>query len=322
MPDSKTFSFQIPLLLLCCLVALTGLGSLANSFPLLGLLAHFRFHLSWGLFFCLWSLWGMRRSLMWKLGLVSMLFNLLQVAPVYWVNPSERWQASQENETLKLVSFNLLWTNQQYEEVQHYLEQEQADVMVLLELTPVWAEMLDPLINQYPYRMVLPDPEYNGMALLSKYPLDSASWIWPGNSSSPVAYSEVNFNEQVIRIVGMHPLAPTRIHKQQRRDEQLEALGKLLADQSSPLVMVGDYNITTHHPALRHMQSRLNLQDSRQGIGRQPSWPVSLGIWGLPIDHCLVSPSVKVLRRELGPILGSDHRPLVVELALRQKADG
>jgi endonuclease/exonuclease/phosphatase (EEP) superfamily protein YafD len=40
-----------------------------------------------------------------------------------------------------------------------------------------------------------------------------------------------------------------------------------------------------------------------------------LGRWfALPIDHTLVSPGVRVVQREVGPDLGSDHRPVTTTI--------
>ncbi|WP_353852098.1 endonuclease/exonuclease/phosphatase family protein [Piscinibacter sp.] len=51
--------------------------------------------------------------------------------------------------------------------------------------------------------------------------------------------------------------------------------------------------------------------------GLQPTWP---NAWGwlsiLPLDHVLVTPSIKLEDSSLGPDLGSDHRPVRVRLSL------
>ncbi len=64
----------------------------------------------------------------------------------------------------------------------------------------------------------------------------------------------------------------------------------------------------------------LFLLDSRRGFGVQRSWPTSmkvsiLGTMRIPIDHALVSRDVKVLDRRVGPFIGSDHFPIMVDIA-------
>ena len=39
---------------------------------------------------------------------------------------------------------------------------------------------------------------------------------------------------------------------------------------------------------------------------------------GIPIDHVLVTPQWLVVEREVGPNLGSDHLPVIVQIALRK----
>jgi len=61
----------------------------------------------------------------------------------------------------------------------------------------------------------------------------------------------------------------------------------------------------------------LLLPDSRAGRGIQPSWPASLpAALRIPIDHCLVSPGIAVVGRQLGPQVGSHHLPVIVDLAV------
>jgi endonuclease/exonuclease/phosphatase (EEP) superfamily protein YafD len=40
----------------------------------------------------------------------------------------------------------------------------------------------------------------------------------------------------------------------------------------------------------------------------------------LPIDHILIGPGLAVLDRRLGPDTGSDHLPVVADLAWRQES--
>ena len=58
------------------------------------------------------------------------------------------------------------------------------------------------------------------------------------------------------------------------------------------------------------------LLPSRLGFGVQATWPSVYRIppMMIPIDHCLVSPDVRVVGRRVGPHIGSDHLPVIVEL--------
>ena len=57
------------------------------------------------------------------------------------------------------------------------------------------------------------------------------------------------------------------------------------------------------------------LCDTRAGFGYQGSFPASSAILRIPIDHVLVSCEVGVRARRIGPDVGSDHLPVIVDLA-------
>jgi hypothetical protein len=42
------------------------------------------------------------------------------------------------------------------------------------------------------------------------------------------------------------------------------------------------------------------LTDSTCGFGYQPTWPVANRWLRVPIDHCLVSNDIRVVRRKIG----------------------
>jgi endonuclease/exonuclease/phosphatase (EEP) superfamily protein YafD len=72
----------------------------------------------------------------------------------------------------------------------------------------------------------------------------------------------------------------------------------------------------------RALEDSTGLRNSRRGFGVMPSWPVFLPVAMIPLDHCLVADRVDVLETKLGEDIGSDHRPLLVQLAWRSEGDG
>ena len=80
-------------------------------------------------------------------------------------------------------------------------------------------------------------------------------------------------------------------------------------------MVVGDLNCTPWSPHFRRLLRDAGLRDVARGRGLEPTWyPTSLPL-GIPIDHVLVSDEIGVANRELGSDLGSDHRPVRVEIS-------
>ncbi|CCG01064.1 endonuclease/exonuclease/phosphatase family protein [Blastococcus saxobsidens] len=83
-------------------------------------------------------------------------------------------------------------------------------------------------------------------------------------------------------------------------------------------VLAGDFNATPDHAALRAVLAR-GYVDAAQAVGRGRVWtwrPLRLRFPRLTLDHVLVDPRVAVAGCAHVPVAGSDHRALVVDLAL------
>jgi endonuclease/exonuclease/phosphatase (EEP) superfamily protein YafD len=86
-------------------------------------------------------------------------------------------------------------------------------------------------------------------------------------------------------------------------------------------LVVGDLNTTDFSPCFRDFLKASGLQDSRQGRGIQASWG-PFPLLEIAIDHCLTAPEIAVMQRRVGPHLGSDHRPVIIDLRLPAAGDG
>jgi endonuclease/exonuclease/phosphatase (EEP) superfamily protein YafD len=69
-------------------------------------------------------------------------------------------------------------------------------------------------------------------------------------------------------------------------------------------------------PYYRKLVRDSGLRNARKGFGIIPTWPCGIPMMSIPLDHCLTSPSLQVNAIKRGKQVGSDHFPIIVDLAV------
>lgn len=214
---------------------------------------------------------------------------------------------------VRAVLFNVHSANRSYAEVESFIRRSDAHVVVLVEVTDDWLRRLD-LRRFYPHAVEDPHDANFGIALYSKFPFREARVLRLGEANVSSLGVEVDRPEGSFHVVATHPFPPTTPARAHLRNDQLEAIAAHVRGLSGPVVLLGDLNTTPWSPHFRRLLETSGLQDSSRGHGVLPTWPALLPwILRIPLDHCLHSPGISVRRREVGPDLGSDHLPLLVE---------
>lgn len=80
-----------------------------------------------------------------------------------------------------------------------------------------------------------------------------------------------------------------------------------------PALVVGDFNLVVESSRFRADWD--GWRDSFEEVGRGTGYTWHSRWYGLRIDHVLHDGAWRTVRHEVGPDLGSDHRPLIVTLA-------
>lgn len=235
--------------------------------------------------------------------------------------------ANRENATrLKIFSWNLFLANEEYREMLDTIEQSDADIVVLLELTPNHMRGLKALRDRYPYSLWSPRANTRGLAILTRTPnatfeeLDLATTGYPSLAATLPAKGASN---RSTKLLAMHTSSPNLDNRFLVRDKQLAAAAEWVQEQDGDLILVGDLNITPWSHAFRSLVRESSLRDTREYRGFFATWPTKFGIIGIPIDHALVSSNWRVIDRDVGfPSLGSDHQwiSLTVENAADENA--
>lgn len=244
-----------------------------------------------------------------------------QILP--WYIPSESVPAN--TTPLRVLASNLNVDNFEYSSLLNLVQQEQPDVVVLMEVIPAWGKPLAPLRDRLPYWFGLSDDSSAGIAILSRFPLENPEIVRFRLDSRPSIVTQLTIDRHPVSLVATHPTVPVRPSLFHQRNRQLAGMSEQI-DQSDSLILVGDFNATMWSPYFRTLTTKLGLHNSRKGFGILPTWttpsPVSpFPAWlapllAIPIDHCLLSQDIRAIEMHTGAPVGSDHLPIVVNLAL------
>ncbi|MGE0487929.1 MAG: endonuclease/exonuclease/phosphatase family protein [Vulcanimicrobiota bacterium] len=233
-------------------------------------------------------------------GLLTSLLVSASFLPFYFGGPPV------EGPTRRLVLVNFLSSNRNYDILKQFIEAENPDYLAVLEVR----EHLVPTLEGmgFPYGKILARPDNFGIALFSRH--------------QPVSFEAPDYGAGVpslladfgdFRLLATHPPPPINSTYQQMGDRHLTALAEWV--EGTPLILAGDLNATSWSPPLRRLE-QAGLVNSRRGFGVLTTWPSHPLFLRIPIDQVLVSPTIGIADCRVGPDLGSDHLPLVVDLRL------
>jgi len=223
-------------------------------------------------------------------------------------------------EAFEVIQFNVGRNHADPARVADWLRRQAADVVVLLEVGPAWQPTLEKLHDRYPHQAShLLDSPF-GLAVLSRIaPDDIAVHSGP---TTPHPYGEITLRlprtGASLRVIGVHPPPPISRELARVRDAHLLDLATRAAgDRQRTTVVAGDFNTTPWSPLYRDLLAA-GLRDGRPAVRPANTWPALPGaaLWGIAIDHTLVTPGARIVQREVGPDLGSDHLPVRTRVAI------
>jgi endonuclease/exonuclease/phosphatase (EEP) superfamily protein YafD len=217
--------------------------------------------------------------------------------------------------TLRLLAANVEVGNTDFAAVERLVVQTRPDLFGVTELTPVMARHLAEELPAYRTRVLASRGDAYGIGVYSRRPLMSAKVVHYPPDGPPTVVVRVRVAGKGVSIVVTHVRTPFAgsIHVR-----QLEALAAAARSQLGKRVVIcGDFNTPPWSGPLREFAADARVHDlygSRAWAAY--SWPT----WGyplrIPIDNCFVNNPVAVTGYHDGPNVGSDHRPLVVDIGV------
>ena len=225
--------------------------------------------------------------------------------------------------SLKLMSCNVLMTNRDSARLLYFIETHQPDIFISLESDLWWEAQFDEL-KDYPYTLKCPLDNLYGMHIYSKYPLLDAAINFEVEADKPSMDVRVQVAENThVHLYVVHPAppAPAENTESTERDLELLTLAKHVANRKDRIIIAGDLNDVAWSATTRLFRQISGLLDPRVGRGLFNTFNAFHWYARWPLDHVFLSNHFKVQDIQRLPAMGSDHFPLLIELAIMNDTD-
>ncbi len=218
---------------------------------------------------------------------------------------------------IRIISINVLTSNPNKDQVREWIRNSLSasapTVVVAQEVDGAWITALDALKEQLPHKAVLPREDNFGLAVYSSLPLQSPEFeALEPICDGPQFTGEVRLGETSIKIFGVHTLPPGP-QTFAARNACLIEIEKRAVESQQAAIVAGDLNSS---PWSKWFPKRLN--DPFPHLFRRHTWSAFNGLISTSLDHVLSTSHFKAIRHSVGPDLGSDHRPVIVDLRLQK----
>ena len=227
---------------------------------------------------------------------------------------------------MKIATWNINGIKARIDNVPKWLAEAEPDVVCLQEIKSVDANFPAAVFEDLGYNVAVHGQKsFNGVALLSKFPLDDVRRGLPGDEADLQArYIEarVSSPDLTVRVAGIYlpngnPLGTDKFSYKLAWMERLHRHVRAMLDDEEAVVIAGDYNVIPEpidcrnpdnwlEDALYQPESRdafrrllhLGLTDALRATQTAPEtytfWDYQAGAWnknnGIRIDHLLLSP--------------------------------
>ncbi|MDH5823956.1 endonuclease/exonuclease/phosphatase family protein [Luteimonas sp. RD2P54] len=220
---------------------------------------------------------------------------------------------------IRLMTSNVLMTNRDAAPLLRLVRELKPDILVAVETDAWWERQLDALLDQLPHSLRRPLDNLYGMHVYSRLPLEDGEIRFLVEDDIPSAHAVVRLADgQRVAVHCLHPRppSPTEADGSAERDAELVVVGRAAAASRLPAIVTGDLNDVAWSRTTRLFRRVSGLLDPRVGRGMYNTFHARLPALRWPLDHLFHCRHFTLVEMRRLPDIGSDHFPILVELAL------
>jgi endonuclease/exonuclease/phosphatase (EEP) superfamily protein YafD len=215
----------------------------------------------------------------------------------------------------KVLLFNIRFNNGRLDQVREMVARENPDLVVFVEVTDYNRHKLQPLSTIYPYRFDCIGTDRCDILIFSRGRLTSPAVKSTADPDrSPVVRLETDLAGCPMMLYATHLTRPFPNRPFWAQRAQAEELAADVAAWPGAKLVLGDFNAAPWGYVMRTIAEVGNVEVAT-GFGG--TWhsrlPAAISI---PIDHMAAGPGLSFVSRTLLPQMGSDHLPVMAEIAV------
>lgn len=225
-------------------------------------------------------------------------------------------------EHLRVLIVNVFEHNRNAVELVRMINRERPDIIVAVETDEWWEKQLTDIEDDLPHVVRVPQNNLYGMMVYSVWPLKNVKVENLVQENVPSIHTDVQMpGGRQIHLHCVHPVppGPSENDKSKPRDRALLKVAERAANESGPVIVTGDLNDVAWSLTSREFLRRSKLLDPRMGRGFFNTFHAKQPLLRWPLDHLFHSEHFMLVKMRRLPKFGSDHFPLLIELALKKE---
>lgn len=248
----------------------------------------------------------------------SLLYQAARMAPYTPLYPRQVPDAVDPpaDRCLRLLMANVLQENHRADLMLAAIASADPDVVLLVETDAWWEEAMRPLERSYRCVERCPQENHYGMMLWSRLAVTACELRFVVSPEVPSMRATLQLRSgEEVQLYALHPPPPLPGADSYGRDAELVLTGQEIASDGRPSIVIGDLNDVAWSYTATLFQRVSHMVDPRVGRGMFGTFHAEHPLARYPLDHVFHTRDFSLNGLRVLPYTGSDHFPIVVDLA-------
>ena len=272
-------------------------------------------------FALLWRKWGLLFGLCFPLGIFIGLYASFFL-------PSLSTTVSQNQQIIKVMTFNMLFNNSDYDAITQMVNENNPDIIGLQEVPPQTVPILiKNFASSYPYHAFHPVELKHNVGILSRFPIDKFITLPTPPIERGIQVTLRLNNGKPMDAIVTHLIPPYPLNKvfklaqywYERRSQEVSYISNIPKQYDDPIIVMCDCNFTDTSETYSQMQKVMEDSFHQKGWGLGHTFLGKFFPIGR-IDYIWHTKDIKTIEASVGEEAGSDHLPVIAKLQIIESA--